>query len=618
VSPKSRISLSGVVGGRNSIIARLRLVLVSLGVLLAMGGGLGVLALRKVSREIGITLANVQEDSRLSAHLSTTISQELQVGAQYVAAPEAALQADFQRLSIDAHRTQRAMAVRPGQGNDELRVEAAIDERLAQAEIHFARAHRLADLGRIAEARRSEAEARPVVRQILADIDRLGQMKAEKVSTAGEQLRNRANDQSLVTGALIVVALLIAVVVGVGIMRSIYQPLQALVGHARELSEGNLSVRTHESMPGEFEMLAGAMNQTSESLSRLATVATTTADDVTQSAHDLSSISEQISLSSNQMAQAMGDITTGAEVQVDQLRRVDESVRAIRDRAEGVVGAAREVDQLAGGIEASAAAKQQEIARAMGILGDVRDTVQRASRQVTALNTTTDDITRFVGTVSRIAEQTNLLALNAAIEAARAGAAGRGFAVVADEVRKLAEQAQAAADEVVQMTSAVTARVASTTAAMQEGVQRVGEIEGVSRDVATALESITEAAGRTRRSASQVRTLAEENTELVHAITKGVGEIARTAEAHAASAQEVSASTEEQSAACEQMSSASSQLLAGSAQLRTIVGGLRTTTPTMSYPIPSMTAEFTTVSAMTVESPVPTITSIKDRTPARR
>jgi methyl-accepting chemotaxis protein len=346
-------------------------------------------------------------------------------------------------------------------------------------------------------------------------------------------------------------------------------------------------------MPGEFEMLAGAMNQTSESLSRLASVATQTADDVGQSATDLASIAEQISLSSSQMAEAMSDITEGAEAQVEHLRRVDEGVRSVGERASDVRGAAREVDTLAQDIEHSAHEKQREIERAMSILGDVRDTVQQAAQEVTGLNATTDDITRFVGTVSRIAEQTNLLALNAAIEAARAGSAGRGFAVVADEVRKLAEQAQAAADEVVQMTSTVTARVSSTTAAMQVGVQRVGEIEGLSRAVGAALTGIVEAAGRTRFAASDVRALAEMNGTLMQEMSAAVTEIARTAEQHAASAQEVSASTEEQSAACEQMSSASAQLLSGSAQLRTIVGGLRTSAtgthrvPTDEHPLPA-------------------------------
>ena len=146
---------------------------------------------------------------------------------------------------------------------------------------------------------------------------------------------------------------------------------------------------------------------------------------------------------------------------------------------------------------------------------------------------------------------------------------------MADEVRKLAEQAQVAADDVVRLTRVVTARVGSTTRAMEAGVSQVEEIEGVSRNVDAALDSITDAAGRTRTAAGGAAEKAERNAHIVASAARSVQSVARTAEGYAAAAQQVSASTQEQSAACEQMSSASTQLLQGSMQLRELVGALR-------------------------------------------
>jgi len=305
-------------------------------------------------------------------------------------------------------------------------------------------------------------------------------------------------------------------------------------------------------------------------------VAARTAEDVSSSAHDLASVSEQISLSAGQMANAMTEVSHGADAQVKHLRNVDYTLQEIREAANSVKQRSSEVTDLARNIEGAAQSKRIEIDRALGILVDVKHSVELAAEEIRALNATVTDINRFVASVGQIADQTNLLALNAAIEAARAGDAGRGFAVVADEIRKLAEQSQTAADDIVRMTAVVTARVASSTHAMETSAESVAEIESVSRDIDSALRTISDAAEQTRIAAVGVTSAAEANAAAATTAANSLESIAKTAEGHAAAAEEVNASTQEQSAACEQMTSASNVLLSGSTQLRELVGGLRT------------------------------------------
>ena len=552
--------------------------LVGFGLLVALlvaAGAVGRVSMSAMSEVIRTTLASVQDEGQLSARLSASVTSELAAAAKYLETRDTAAQNDFRRLGWEAHRVQREMNKRPNQTTDEVALVAAIDARLSSLEIGYALAHRLTDLGRQAEARTQAEHARVIAGELLTDVQNLGALKARKVVSASERLRLETDRRGLILVLVIGGAVVLGLLIVVSTVRWISRPLSILVTHARQLSQGNLSVRTNEELPGEFRELADAMNSTAESLSHVVSVATTTADDVSSSAHDLAEVSEQISVAASQMATSMSEITSGAESQVHQLRTIDDALREIRESAEGVRSGADEVTTLAGAIEDSARSKRVEIERALGILTDVRHTVEHAATEVIALNRTADDINKFVATVSRIAEQTDLLALNAAIEAARAGAAGRGFAVVAEEVRKLAEQAQAAADDVVQLTGLVTSRVTMTTKAMQAGASRVGEIERVSRDIDGALTTISAAAERTRQAAGSVTLAAERNVHVVSSAASGVDSIARTAEGHAAAAQQVSASTQEQSAACEQMSSASTQLLHGSTQLRELVGGLR-------------------------------------------
>ncbi len=552
--------------------------LVSFSLLIALflaAGLVGRAAIGRMSGLIGETLESVQIDAQLSSRLSGAVSQELTAAQRYLETRDSVTRADFRRLASEAHATQRAMNLLRGQSPREAALVASIDARLSDIEVRYARAHRLSDLGRGDEARREARTAEQGVGALLEDVRQLALLKTTSVESASLTLRRDAERRG--TWVLIVmgVAGLLELIVVFSTVTWIARPLRQLAQQARALSSGDFTNHVDADLPGEFRELADAMNGASASLSRVVSVTTSTADDVAHSARDLANVSEQISASANQMAASMTEISTGAESQVRQLRAIDDALRAIRTNGDDMVLSAEELTALAAAIEESARAKRLEIVRSLGILTTVRETVREAASEVDALNATAEDINKLVAAVGRIAEQTDLLALNAAIEAARAGDAGRGFGVVADEVRKLAEQAQGAADDVVRLTRVVTSRVASTTRAMEAGVTRVEEIEGVSRDVDAALDSITESAGRTRAAAGGAASKAERNAHIVASAARSVESIARTAEGYAAAAQQVSASTQEQSAACEQMSSASTQLLQGSVQLRELVGALR-------------------------------------------
>ena len=100
------------------------------------------------------------------------------------------------------------------------------------------------------------------------------------------------------------------------------------------------------------------------------------------------------------------------------------------------------------------------------------DRVEAADQQAQRLTKAAESMSMIVQLIGNITGQINLLALNATIESARAGEAGRGFAVVASEVKNLANQAKQAADRI---------------------EQEIGNLNGISGDVVSALESIKSA-----------------------------------------------------------------------------------------------------------------------------
>lgn len=548
-------------------------------ILLLLGAGaVGWISMAQMADRVTETLADAQQDAKQASDFSNVVTQEIQAANTYLSDQDAKSDAEFRRLGWEAHRLHRNFNARRDVAEQIART-VAIDTTLARVESSFALSHRLTDLGRLDEAHAEAQKARKMVPGLLEQLTGLEHSRAQQLAGMSADLRGQAMARSRILVSVIIVATLLALMIVLRTGRAVGRPLRALVRHAVQLSHGDLQQRTEGEMPGEFRTLADAMNHATIALSRIASGAAKTADEVAQSASDLLSASKQISASAGEVADAVEEVSHGAESQVAQLRQVNEALDGIRTRGDNLVGGAQEVHGLASAIEAEAEAKRIDIDRSLKILFDVRTIVEQAAGQVRELNTSANEINKFVISVSRIAEQTNLLSLNAAIEAARAGEAGRGFAVVAGEVRKLADQTQAAADDVVKMTESVMTRVLATSKAMEQGVKQVGEIELVSRELDSALTTILAAAERTRAAASAVTTAATENARAVDSAAANLGLVARTAESHATAAMQVSASTEEQSAACEQMSMASTQLFHGSHVLRDLVGELKTETP---------------------------------------
>ena len=108
---------------------------------------------------------------------------------------------------------------------------------------------------------------------------------------------------------------------------------------------------------------------------------------------------------------------------------------------------------------------------------------------MTAIQESSQKVSKIIKTIDEIAFQTNILALNAAVEAARAGEAGMGFAVVADEVRNLAQRAAQAARD-------TTGLIEESIARAQGGTTKVGEVADAIRGIT---ESVSDGEGARRR-----------------------------------------------------------------------------------------------------------------------
>ncbi len=185
-------------------------------------------------------------------------------------------------------------------------------------------------------------------------------------------------------------------------------------------------------------------------------------DEVRSGAHQVRESSEHQASLMLESVEKVGDRT----IQVEQVARTFGDVASLSEQlsvtadqiaesTKGVVNLLRDGNQ---------SSRENQTA-----VSDLSVNVDSMSDDAAKLQEETARIGSVLDVIKGIAEQTNLLALNAAIEAARAGEQGRGFAVVADEVRALAHRTQESTVEIQEMVEGLQARALSTVEAMARG-----------------------------------------------------------------------------------------------------------------------------------------------------
>ena len=361
--------------------------------------------------------------------------------------------------------------------------------------------------------------------------DAIDVLVAYQTHSARQQFEQSVKQAAVLRiAALVTVALgvLLAVLMGMVIGRSIHHGVASLENGAAKLAEGDLTAQVPTTGKDELSRVGASFNQMAQHFSDLIGQVNTACQIVNQNAGALSQSSSQVAQSSRQQSQR----ATEAAHSVEQFNSTFKEIAATSENIVSAVNNARELSVQGDKIVANAVQGIEKVAK----------TVNQSAVAIADLGQRSSQIGQIISVIKDIAGQTNLLALNAAIEAARAGEQGRGFAVVADEVRKLAERTANATSEISDMVSGIqddTGRAVATmrqsSADVQEGVALANQAGQALQDIARSVEQVVGMIGQIAHANHEQSKASETLTLTVEEIAHMADENSRVVE-HASSA----------------------------------------------------------------------------------
>lgn len=370
-----------------------------------------------------------------------------------------------------------------------------------------------------------------------------------------------------------IVITLIASVLGIaaafGLSALIATPIKKIADQANSIAAGDFTQAIALEAQGKDEI-----SQLQRAFKDMAVMLKNTMEQIGQATKELASSSEVLEISteqsaqgSNQVAETVAEVAQGASEQVQAVDYTASIVAGIGKEIGEIENLSFEVAELSGKTAATTQEGEKAIQRAITSITAINEIVQDTANAIRELNSSSEQISQIVTTITGIASSTNLLALNASIEAARAGEQGRGFTVVAEQVSKLAQQSKEAASNIAVIIEGVQNQTHYAIEKMDSSAQEVSSGTEVVLEAGEAFQGIQQKINNVDQAIQKITQSVKHLSNSSLSVVSSVDRIKDISQETAAGSQTISAATEEQSAVMQEVASSAETLAKLSGQL---------------------------------------------------
>ncbi|HET9654212.1 MAG TPA: methyl-accepting chemotaxis protein [Kineosporiaceae bacterium] len=318
-----------------------------------------------------------------------------------------------------------------------------------------------------AQAKTLEETATNSYVALMAAFDSTAKSYADDASAQNSAVNAEYRRSMLLAVGFLLATLVLAVVIALGLLRSLRRRTAAVLETLDRMANGDLSGTAQAEGSDEIAAMASALNSGLSSVRGAIDQVKHSASQLADSAAGLSHSADETNASVRRSADAVDVLASSAE-------QVTATVGTVASSTEELSSSIREIS-----------ANAQEAAR---VVGQAVGVVESTNATIAQLGNSSEEIGNVIQVIQSIAAQTSLLALNATIEAARAGEAGRGFAVVAGEVKDLARETAEATDSVISRVQAIQQDTEGAIRAIAEIGDIMQQVNHFQSSIAAAVE----------------------------------------------------------------------------------------------------------------------------------